>query len=148
MRRLSFILVLCLVLGLAGCGASGLATVVTTDDVPTTAEIEQRGLLLSSDTLPGGLAELTAMACEDGTACPAGSDASGKPVLGLLSAAGEFTAAELPADVEKVCAVSLLGGEAKAVAEAAAACFAGEITAAEAAENTQRRVSEYLAGQN
>lgn len=120
MRRLSFILVLCLVLGLAGCGASGLATVVTTDDVPTTAEIEQRGLLLSSDTLPGGLAELTAMACEDGTACPAGSDASGKPVLGLLSAAGEFTAAELPADVEKVCAVSLLGGEAKAVAEEAA----------------------------
>ena len=40
-------------------------------------------------------------------------------VLGLLSAAGDFTAAELPADVEKVCAVSLLGGEAKAVAEAA-----------------------------
>lgn len=88
------------------------------------------------------------MACEDGTACLAGSDASGKPVLGLLSAAGEFTAAELPADVEKVCAVSLLGGEAKAVAEAAAACFTGEITAAEATENTQRRVSEYLAGQN
>lgn len=39
MRRLSFILALCLVLGLAGCGASGSATVVTTDDVPTTAEI-------------------------------------------------------------------------------------------------------------
>lgn len=120
MRRLSFILVLCLVLGLAGCGASGSATVVTTDDVPTTAEIEQRGLLLSSNTLPGGLAELTAMADEDGTACLAGSDASGGPVLGLLSAAGDFTAAELPSDVEKVCAVSLLGGEAKAVAEAAA----------------------------
>lgn len=120
MRRLSFILVLCLVLGLAGCGALGPATVPTTDDVPTTAEIEQRGLLLSSDALPGGLAELTAMACEDGTACLAGADASGGPVLGLLSAAGDFTAAELPADVEKVCAVSLLGGEAKAVAEAAA----------------------------
>ena len=120
MRRLSFILVLCLVLSLAGCGASGSATVVTTDDMPTTAEIEQRGLLLSSNTLPGGLAELTAMACEDGTACLAGSDASGGPVLGLLSAAGDFTAAELPSDVEKVYAVSLLGGEAKAVVEAAA----------------------------
>lgn len=120
MRRLSFILVFCLVLGLTGCGASGSATVPTTNNVPTTEEVEQRGLLLSSDALPGGLSELTAMAWEDGTACLAGSDASGRPVLGLLSAAGEFTTSELPADVEKVCAVSLLGGEVKAVAETAA----------------------------
>lgn len=120
MRRLSFILVFCLVLGLTGCGASGSATVPTTNNVPTTEEVEQRGLLLSSDALPGGLSELTAMAWEDGTACLAGSDALGRPVLGLLSAAGEFTTSELPADVEKVCAVSLLGGEVKAVAETAA----------------------------
>lgn len=114
MRRYTILLVCCLVLSLTGCGVSGSVTA----NVPVAAEMEQLGLMLSSDALPGELEELTAMEWEDGAACLAGADAEGVPVLGLLDASGCFTAAELPRDVEMVRAVSLTGGEAKAIAEA------------------------------